>query len=145
MTVDEGPAVTRWTRIRVLAWRALRIELRIYESLWRAIVRRPVVPSGARGFRYHSPVLTVFIVFIALSAVEIPILDLLLHRWFPVRIIVLVIGIGNETNLEIAFERPPTIRLPGLPPRGGAHTVEKLRFWADDPQALLEEVRARLG
>ncbi|WP_449282258.1 hypothetical protein [Leucobacter sp.] len=214
---------TRLARLRSLAVRALRVELRIYESLWRVIARRPRIAPAALGFRYHRPVLTVLIIFIVLSAVEIPILDLIVHRWTPVRIGVLVIGIwgltwmlgllcaylsrphtvgpqgirvregleldipvrwddfasirlhavaaesidptstekpgrvfvhdgrrvcaiwvGAETNLEIELEGPAPVRLPGLPPRGGTHEVELLRFWADAPRGLLEAVRRQL-
>lgn len=217
-------APTRLERLRSLASRAVRVELRIYESLWRVVARRPKIAPGARGFRYHRPVLTVVIIFIVLSAVEIPILDLIVHRWLPVRIGVLIVGIwgltwmigmlcaflsrphtvgpegvrvregleldllvpwadfssirvhavaaesidptstekpgrvfehdgrrvcaiwvGAETNLEIELERPTVLRLPGLTPKGGAHEVELLRFWADDPEGLLDAVRRQLA
>lgn len=209
-------------RLTKFGKRALVMELRIYESLWRFVARKPKIGEGATGFRYHRPVLTAIIIFIVLSAVEIPILDLIVHRWPPVRIGVLIIGIwgltwmiglffayltrphtvgsdgirvregleldiavpwkefasiarvdhridpsdpkrpkgrildidgervcsirvANETNLEILFEEPTTIRLPGLPPKGGEHTVTRLRFWADDPRGFLSEVRKQLG
>jgi hypothetical protein len=80
------PEATRRQRISSLAVRAVRIELRVYESLWRAAVRRPSIAAGARGFGYHRPVLTILLVFIGLSALEIPIVDLIVHRWTPVRI-----------------------------------------------------------
>lgn len=216
---QERPGLGR--RARSLGMRALRVELRIYESLGRAITRRPRVPRGDRGFHYHRPVLTVLIVFIVLSAVEIPIIDAIVHQWLPVRIAFLALGIwgltwmlgllcafftrphvvgaegitvregletelqlpwaeiasvrfleqrsakiageekppkvfdeegrqvmairvSNETNLEIEFERPIRLLLPGLPPRGGAHECELLRFWADDPRGLLDEVRRHM-
>lgn len=211
-----------WPRAGSLGARALRMELRIYESLWRAIARRPVVGAGAEGFRYHRPVLTILIIFMVLSAAEIPILDAIVHRWPPVRIGVLIIGlwgltwmigllcayltrphtvgpdgirvregleldldlpweriasirlrqtsvdpndpdrkpgrvfeeegericairIANETNLEIAFEGPTRIRLPGLRPKGGEHEVTRLQFWADDPKGVLEAARRHIG
>lgn len=197
-----------------LAARAIRMELRVYESLARLIARRPKIAAGGRGFGYHRPVLTILIVFIVLSALEIPIVDLIVHRWPPVRIAFLILGIwgvtwmlgllcayftrphtvgpdgihvregleldipvpwrdfasielrrttvegprvfdedgervcavkvGSETNLEIRFERPTAVRLPGRHPKGGLHTVQVLRFWADDPKALLAEVRRQL-
>lgn len=228
--MNEGPRLTTPAaevpsfprRIAQFGKRALVMELRIYESIWRFVTRRPRIGEGATGFRYHRPVLTAIIIFIVLSAVEIPILDLIVHRWPAVRIGVLIIGIwgltwmigmlfafltrphtvgpegirvregleldiavaweefasiarvdhridpsdpkrpkgrildvdgericsirvANETNLEIVFERPTTIRLPGLPPKGGEHTVTRLRFWADDPRGVLAEVRKQLG
>lgn len=84
---------TRWQRIVSFMYRALVIELRIYASIGRAIARRPSVPVGGTAIGYHRPVLTVLIVFIVLSAVEIPIVDLIVHRWAGVRIAFLVLGI----------------------------------------------------
>lgn len=214
----------RRERLSDLVLRALRMELRIYESLWRAIVRRPRIGMGEQGFRYHRPVLTVLIIFIVLSAVEIPIIDMIVHRWPPVRIGFLILGVwgltwmfgllcayltrphtvgprgirvreglelelhvsweefasiridrlaeesidptstdkpgrvflyegertcavwvGGETNLAVSFERPVVLRLPGLLPKGGAHEVDGLRFWADDPEAVLAAVREQLA
>lgn len=217
-----GEGASAGARIRSLLRRAATMELRIYESIWRFVARRPKIAPGGRGFRYHRPVLTVLIVFMVLSAVEIPIIDALVHQWPPVRIGFLILGIwgltwmigllfayltrphtvgpdgirvregleldipvswddlasirvhsaivdpndpknkpkrvfeedgericavrvGNETNLEIAFERPTRVRLPGLPPKGGEHEVTRLRFWADDPIGVLEECRRHLG
>ena len=51
------------------------------------------MPAGARGFRYHEPVLTILIVFIALSAVELVAVDLIVRRWPYVRIPLLVLSI----------------------------------------------------
>lgn len=215
------PAASFWRRAGNLAQRAVKVELRIYVSLWRAVARKPLIPVGGSGFAYHRPVLTVLIIFMVLSAVEIPILDAIVHRWLPVRISFLAIGIwgltwmigllcayftrphtvsaegirvregleldilidwddfdsiqlhqttvdpndpdrikgrvfiedeetvcavriAHETNLEIRLERPTAIRLPGLHPKGGTHEVTVLRFWADDPIALLESVRDEL-
>ncbi|MBK0418015.1 hypothetical protein JD276_03065 [Leucobacter sp. CSA1] len=214
-----GPAA----RTKDLAARAVRMELLVYESLWRAVSRRPKIDAGAHGFRYHGPVLTVLIIFIVLSAVEIPIIDLIVHRWTPVRIGFLILGIwgltwmigllcayftrphtvgpegirvregleidvlaewgdvasvrvrtvsaesidptstekpgrvfdhegericaiwvGSETNLEIEFEGPTEVVLPGLAPKGGSQVVDRLRFWGDDPEALLRAVRDEL-
>ncbi|MBL3687082.1 hypothetical protein D3248_09015 [Leucobacter zeae] len=216
--------MSRWAKVGDLAGRALRMELRIYESLWRAVARRPRIAEGAVGFRYHRPVFTVLIIFMVLSAIEIPIIDAIVHRWPPVRIGFLILGIwgltwmiglfcayltrphtvgpeglriregleldipvaweefasiridrlaeesidptstdkpgrvfayegertcavwvGGETNLAVAFEHPVAIRLPGLAPKGGVHEVDRLRFWADEPEALLAAVRDRLA
>ncbi|MCW4456797.1 hypothetical protein [Microbacterium sp. MPKO10] len=206
-----------WHYVANLAIRAVRVELRIYESLGRAIARRPAIAAGARGFLYHRPVLTILIIFIVISAIEIPVVDAIVHRWLPVRIGFLILGIwgvtwmigllcayfmrphtvgpdgirvregleldipvawsdiasveilhttqdedkrrvfdegdewvcavriGHDTNLQIEFERPLEIRLPGLEPRGGIHTVTKLRFWADDPRGLIAEGRKHIN
>ena len=44
----------------------------------------------------------------------------------------------DETNLRIDLKEPLRITLPGLPPKGGEHEVERIRLWADDPQAFFE-------
>lgn len=209
------------SRLRDLLRRALLMELRVYESLARFVGRRPKIAEGAEGFRYHRPVLTILIVFIVLSGVEIPIIDFIVHRWTPIRVGFLILGIwgltwmfgllcayltrphtvgpegirvregletdllvpwddfasirphhtvaptgdpqdkprrvfeedgepvcairiGNETNLEIALEGPTRIVLPGRPPRGGAHEVTRIRFWADAPEDVLGAVRRQL-
>ncbi|MFK3836201.1 hypothetical protein [Microbacterium sp. NPDC087868] len=200
-------------RIGSIARRALVVELRIYESIGRAIARRPAIPAGATGFRYHQPVQTILIVFIVLSAVEIPIIDLIVHPWPAVRIFFLVLGIWgltwmigllcgfftrphavgpdgilvreglevsialpwddiasvarvrvvdepksprltldagrsllslrmqDETNVEIELERPLRVALPGRHPKGGAHDIEVVRLWVDDPDGFLSAVR----
>lgn len=199
----------RVARLGGMLKRALVMELRVYESLWRFVARRPAIAPGAVGIGYHRPVLTVLWIFIVLSAVEIPIIDLIVHRWPPVRIAMLVLGIWgvtwmlgllcamltrphtvgpegirvrqglgldvplswhdiasvaiakrvdepksprvaggvlavrqqDETNIELVLERPTAVRLPGRAPRGGAHEIEVVRFWADEPRALLDAAR----
>ncbi|WP_217181162.1 hypothetical protein [Streptomyces sp. AC495_CC817] len=206
-TTAPSPAVTR--RIVSFLHRAWVAELRVYASIGRAIARRPAVPPGGTGIAYHRPVLTVLFIFIGLSAVEIPILDLIVHRWPIVRITLLVLGIWgvtwmlgllcamimrphavspegirvrngleidvpiswddiasvaisrrvdepkrpriaegeyaermqDETNIEIELERPTLVALPGLAPKGGAHRVDRIRLWADDPRAFLDAAR----
>ncbi|WP_203137250.1 hypothetical protein [Microbacterium sp. JZ31] len=210
------PADTRFARVRSFAVRALRMELRIYSSIGRAIARRPAIAAGASGFRYERPVLMILCVFIGLSAIEIPIIDLIVHRWLPIRIFFLVIGIwgltwmvgllcaylmrphtvgpegivvreglevdiplswadiasverrartdepktprvteGHDgrilslriqdaTNIEIALERPTPIHLPGLPPKGGTHSVSTLRLWVDDTDGFVAAVRRHI-
>ncbi|KNY05736.1 hypothetical protein [Microbacterium sp. GCS4] len=207
-TVDLAPP-SRATRLGSLLRRALLSEIRVYTSIARAIARRPAVPIGGTGIAYHRPLLTILIVFIGLSAVEIPIVDLIVHRWPVVRIIMLVVGIWgvtwmvgllcamlmrphtigpdgvqvrsglesevsiawddiasieisrrvdepkqrrvtdgeyaervqDETNIEIELEHPIAIRLPGVHPKGGVHTVARVRLWADDPRAFLAAAR----
>ncbi|ALJ20867.1 hypothetical protein [Microbacterium sp. No. 7] len=219
MTSTEASpqAPTRGARMRALVARATAMEKVVYTSIARAIARRPAVPAGARGFRFHAPVLTILWIFIALSAVELVVIDLIVHRWVIVRIVCLVIGVWglmwmigalcsyhmrphtvgpegieirngfdlsvrigwddvhsvaiathtyepktpnvvdvggdrralvvgilHETNIEIVLERPTSITLPGLPPKGGEHAVEVARLWADDPKAFLAGVGEHL-
>ncbi|MBM7504543.1 hypothetical protein ACFPER_17335 [Agromyces aurantiacus] len=119
-----GPSVAR--RLGRFAVRALEAELRIYANIGRFLARRPAIAPGAAGFGYHRPVLTVLVVFIVLSAVEIPVLDLIVHRWPAVRIPVLVLGIWGLTwmfGLLCGFlMRPHTVGPDGIRVREGLET-----------------------
>lgn len=90
---NRSDAPTRTARALSFLHRAWISELRVYSSIARAIARRPAVPAGGTGIAYHQPVLTILIIFIVLSAVEIPILDLIVHPWPAVRIPILILGI----------------------------------------------------
>lgn len=122
-TRTRASEASAWPALRSGAGRALRMELRVYESLGRLIARRPALPAGASGFSYHRPVMTVLVVFIVLSAVEIPIIDLIVHRWPPVRIAFLALGIWGLTwmlGLLAAFlTRPHTVGPEGIRVRNG--------------------------
>lgn len=95
----------------------------MYSSIGRAIVRRPAVPHGGTGIGYHRPVLTVLIVFIVLSAIELPIIDLIVHRWPTVRIAFLIVGIWGLTwmigLLCAMLLRPHTVGPDGIQVRSG--------------------------
>ena len=91
---EIAPGRDRVARIARLAWRA---EVGVWQSLYRWLFRRPRVPAGASGFAYHSPVMTILVIFIVLSAVEIPIVDLIVHPWPWVRIPLLALGIWGVT------------------------------------------------
>jgi hypothetical protein len=71
---------------------ALRYELRLWEALFRWAFRRPHrVEPGTATFSYTGAVAMLFGVFIGLSALEIPILHLLLP-WPTARAISLMVG-----------------------------------------------------
>ena len=216
IATERRAAVSAWRRTGAFLKRALLLELRIYANIGRFIARRPAIPRGAAGFSHHKPVFTVLMIFIVLSAVEIPIVDLIVHRWPVVRVLFLILGIWgvtwmfgllcaylmrphtvgpegirvrqgleidvplswddiasvarvkrvdepksprieetgasrtlvfrmqDETAIEIDLERPTVVRLPGHGPRGGSQTITGLRFWVDDPQAFMDEVRKHL-
>lgn len=118
-TTTAAAAASAWSFVA----RAVRMELRIYDSIGRAIARRPAIERGGTGFSYHRPVLTILIIFIALSAVEIPILDLIVHRWPVVRIAVLIIGIWGLTwmigLLCAYYMRPHVVGPAGIRVRDG--------------------------
>lgn len=123
--------------------RALRMELAIYASIGRFIARRPAIERGGAGFGYHRPVLTVLIIFIVLSAVEIPIFDLVVHRWPAVRIPLLVLGIWGLTwmlGLLCAYlVRPHTVGPAGIRVRAGLETDVLLRW--DDIASVARRLR----
>lgn len=56
----------------------------------------------------------------------------------------LVLRINNETNLEIEFERPCVIRLPGHGATGGEQQITALRIWVDEPLGFMDEVGKHL-
>ena len=128
------PAASAWQRTGSLLQRALLVELRIYANIGRFIARRRAVPPGAAGFGYHKPVFTVLMIFIVLSAVEIPIVDLIVHRWPAVRVAFLVLGIWGVTwmfGLLCAYlMRPHTVGPDGIRVRGGLE-IDIALSWDD--------------
>ena len=115
---------TPWQKFRYIARRAIDLEIGIWLSLYRFIFRRPRVPANAKPFSYHQPVMSLMIVFIALSAVEIPIVDLIVHQWIYVRIPFLILGIWGLTwMLGFLFgflTRPHAVGPDGIRVRNGA-------------------------
>ena len=73
-------APLRWARaVARLLVRVVRLEVNIWVSLYRWVCRRPArLPPGTATFGYGAAAAPPFWVFIGISAVEIPILDLLL-------------------------------------------------------------------
>ncbi len=145
MSVDvrQHPAPSVARRVGGMLLRALRVELRIYANIGRFIARRPAIAPGASGFSYHRPVLTILWIFIILSAVEIPIIDLIVHRWPPVRITFLALGIWGLTwMLGFLFGylmRPHTVGPEGIRVREGLET-DILLSW-DDIASVARERR----
>ncbi|MGY1755180.1 hypothetical protein [Blastococcus sp. SYSU D01042] len=90
-TRTAGETVAYWAR------RAVELEIGVWQSLYRFLLRRPRVPAGAAAFTYHRVVLPVLIAFIVVSAIELVVVDLLVHRWPAVRIPLLVVGIWGLT------------------------------------------------
>lgn len=207
----------RAARWRALARRAARLERILYASIGRAIARRPAVPPGAKGFGFHKAVVPLLIVFIALNVLELGVLDLVLRRWLPARIVVdgldawgLVWMIGflcaflvrphtvgedgirirngldlevhvawanvraltrardlvgtktprvrevdgirelalrsqGETNLRIDLIAPVSVSLPGAAPGDVDSSIDRIRLWADDPDAFLQTAHGYLA
>lgn len=123
-----------WRRAAGFAKRALLLELAIYANIGRFIARRPAIPRSAVGFSYHKPVLTVLIIFIALSAFEIPIVDLIVHQWPVVRVLFLILGIWGVTwmfgFLCAYLMKPHTVGPEGIRIRQGLE-VDLAFSWDD--------------
>jgi hypothetical protein len=106
-----------------LVVRLIRMEIGVWRSLYRWIFRRPRVPRGAVGFSYDRPIRPILLAFLVVSAIEIPVLDLLVHRWPAVRIPLLIAGIWGLTwmlGLLLGFlVRPHAVGPDGLRVRHG--------------------------
>lgn len=117
------PDGSRWSRSRALIARAGGVERIVYSSIARAILRKPAVPTGAAGFRYHGGAVAIFVIFIALSALELVVLDLVLQRWLVARIVIDVLdawGLVWMIGLLCAhLVRPHTVGPDGIRVRDG--------------------------
>ncbi len=71
---------------------AVVFELNIYKSLLRWVFRRPSIPEGTEPVRYAQTVTPVMWLWIFASAMEVPLIHVLVP-WETVRIIGLVIGV----------------------------------------------------
>lgn len=119
----------RIVRLASAAWRA---ELAVWVGLYRFIFRRIPIPPGASGFGSHRPIFTIMMVFIALSAVEISIIDLIVHPWPGIRIPMLISGIWGLTwmvGFTLGFlSSPHTVGPKGIIVRQGSG-VEIVLDW----------------
>jgi hypothetical protein len=115
---------TWWQFAGYLAKRAILMELRGYQSIYRFMFRRPKVPAGAEGFSYHQPILAIMIVFIVVSAVEVVVVDRIVHRWTYIRLPLLIISIwGLVWMLGLLFgmlARPHAVGPDGIRVRYGS-------------------------
>lgn len=118
-----GPDLHGSARTRHLVARATAIEVAGWRSIGRAITRRPRVPEGASAHSYDKPVRTILIVFLVLSAIEVPIIDLITHPWPAVRFPLLALGIwGVMTMLGMLlsyYTRPHAVGPEGIRVRNG--------------------------
>lgn len=190
----------------------LTYEAAMWRGLYHWITRRPRgLAPGDAAFGHAGAVKPILVVFIVLSAVEIPVFDLIVSRlvpWAFVRYLVLAAGVygliwmfgllgalltsphvvgdagirvrngtsvdvtipwdavagvshryrslpssrafqvegpvlnlgtGGQTAVDVTLSRPLTL------PRTGPDGVHEVRFYADDPKALVAEARRRLG
>lgn len=110
-------------RVRYGIRRGLAIEAAGWRSIGRALARRPRVPAGASAHPYDAQFRTPLIVFLGLSIVEVPIVDLLVHPWPWVRIPLLALGIWGMftiTGMLLAYRtRPHAVGREGIRVRSG--------------------------
>lgn len=84
---------TMWTAASSLLCKAVSYEVGMWCSLYRWMFRRPVASeAGAEAFGYATVLTPVLLVFIAVSAIEVPILHLLLP-WETVRLTADLLGV----------------------------------------------------
>lgn len=123
MSTPTRPAQAGPSRARSLAVRALGIEKVMYASIGRAITRRPMTASGAKGFAYHSQSVVPIVAFIVVSAVEVVAIDVIVHRWLWLRVPLLIIGIWGLVwmigLLCAHLMRPHTVGADGVRVRNG--------------------------
>ena len=81
-------------RALALAWEAVLFEVALYRSLARWVARRPDVPAGTTPIGYGQLAGPMMWLWIFGSAVEVVVLDVVLHRWLPAaRLPFLVLGV----------------------------------------------------
>lgn len=84
--------MTGWGRVPPLVRTVIRYELGVWRSLYRWILRRrPGLGPGAETFGYTGALMPILWTFIVVSAIEIPVVDLILP-WETARRIVLFLG-----------------------------------------------------
>lgn len=147
-------------RVLSLARRALLLELRMYASIGRAVARRPDVEPGGEGYRYDAPVRVLVVAFLVVSAVELVVVDLLVHRWPLVRVPFLVVGVwGLVWMLGLLCShrvRPHAVGPSGLVLRDGidldlhlpleavAEVRTRRRSYAEKPARVVEDQGSRV-
>jgi hypothetical protein len=116
--------------------KAMRYEWLMWSSLFRWIFRRPVAEPGARTFGYASTASQLIIVFIAVSAIEIPIAHMLLP-WAIPRLIVDIAGVYGLLwmlgLLAMVRVRPHVLTAEGVRIRHTSQVDVRLR-WSDIAQ-----------
>lgn len=132
------------SRVARLARRALRMEVGVWTSLCRFVLARPRVPVGAVALTYHKQLTLVLGVFVGLSVVEIVVIDLVVQRWPPLRVTLLVLGIWGLTwmlGLLCAYvTRPHAVGPAGVTIRSGAE-IDLALPWAVIDSVAVRRVR----
>ncbi|MDT0274286.1 hypothetical protein [Blastococcus goldschmidtiae] len=128
-----------------LARRAVQMEIGVWQSLSRFVLRRPRVPAGAAGFSYHRAVLAVHITITAVSVLELVVVDVLVQRWPYVRAPLLVVGVWGVAwmlgMLAAMVTRPHAVGPDGIRARY-ATDVDLALPW-DAVDAVVRRTRIR--
>lgn len=121
-------------RVKQLLKRGLAAEAAGWRSIFRGVLRRPAVAAGSSAHRYDAPIRTILIIFIVLSAIEVPVVDLITHPWPWVRFPLMALGVwGVATMLGMLFgytTRPHAVGPEGIIARNGGEISVTLP-WAD--------------
>jgi hypothetical protein len=129
------------------------MEIRGYQSIYRFLFCRTEVPAGHVGFSYYRPVLATLIAFIAVSAVEVVVVDLIVRLGQhpdaaadPERM-----GLDLHARISLRNADPSPCNRSSRHPSSlwlrDRHPAQSARsLYADDSQAFMNEVRrARPG
>lgn len=106
------------------AWDAILLEIAVYRSLGRWVIRRPDVPTGATAIGYSQLAGPMILLWIFGSAVEVVVVDVVVSRWVPgLRIPLLAVGIWGVLwmiGLYAAYQvRPHVLTDAHLRAQGG--------------------------
>lgn len=132
-------------RMMRLAWEALLLELALYRSLARWILRRPDVPGDATAIGYAQLVAPMLWLWIFGSATEVVVVEMVLRSidtgWaHAFRLPLLVIGIWGVLwmlGMMAAYRvRPHLLSTDRLRVRNSART------WVDVPMEVVESARS---
>ncbi|HYN95503.1 MAG TPA: hypothetical protein VES42_16775 [Pilimelia sp.] len=131
-----------------LARRAVAYEAAMWRCLYRWVFRRPAgLEPGAEAFGYTGVVLPILMIFIILSTVEIPLLDLILRHvlpWDGVRVAALALGVYGVLwmvgLLAMLRVNPHVVGPAGLRVRNGA-SIDLVLPW-DAVTAVRKRYRA---
>lgn len=118
-----GPDLSGAAKARYLVGRGLAAEAAGWRSIGRTLTGRPRVAPGASAHSYDRPIRTVLTVFLGLSIIEVPIIDLIVHRWPAVRFPLLALGLWGVltmTGMLLNYRsRPHSVGPDGIRVRSG--------------------------
>jgi hypothetical protein len=117
------PRRTPWQSVSHVARRVVQLQAGGCAAIYRYVLRRPTVPPGARSFSYHRSVLALLVGILAVSVVELVVVDLVARRWETVRLVLLVLGLWSlvfMTGLLLGMvTRPHAVGPDGIRVRWG--------------------------